>query len=804
MAVPGSDFVEAGLFLDLTDRLSDPISEAAARTEAASESIEDSAEDVDDSSAGLSTAAQRTRQFDQRMKSLRDRATEVGDRFQRVGRTAVEAGQRFALAGAAMLAPFAGAVAQSARMEEKMIDVSKTTGLAGAELDKFEEELQQIDTRTQTSQLAELAAAGGRMGVASENLTEFARQADQVGVAFDDLSAEEAGSAIGEISNVFGRDITEMGKVTDQINALSENLGAGATDILNFTKRAGQMANTMGLTEGETAALGGTLIEMGLAPERAATGFDQLLTRLNNAETLSKKARGAFQQLGIDATAMGEKMREDPKEGILEFLGAVNEAQDPVGALTQILGKRAGPKMAQLAEQSDEVARRLDRVETEAFFAGSVMSEFSKRQGTLAGETERVKKNLFDMANAIGDVLRPRLTRIASRVRDATAAAEKWISQNEELVSKLTLVGVGVGGTLAVVGTATAAFGFLAQGIGHAINFAGKFASLFASDSALMSGLTAVGGALKSLAASAGALVGGGTLAGTAVLVAIGLAIFKVWRPLAAFFKGLFSGLWDTIRPLIGTFERLWDRMRPVRRLLLALLSPVGQSVEQFENFESAGRMLGTALGWLVRGPVQLTAWVIQRTADLVQFLWNKMRSFSQWLMQANFLPPELRAATTLLESVMGGVEDAATAPVTVQMGADERVLFAQEQAEPSFLQDSGFLPPGLRNVTPNVEGTASLQPQMKGPVPSPAIEEQTAAVEAEMQGQPRQPVARRERQQGRPIKIEVRNEPEITFEGDASKDEIDQALQASEERMRETAVEAVRKELNEEKRTSF
>jgi hypothetical protein len=105
--------------------------------------------------------------------------------------------------------------------------------------------------------------------------------------------------------------------------------------------------------------------------------------------------------------------------------------------------------------------------------------------------------------------------------------------------------------------------------------------------------------------------------------------------------------------------------------------------------------------------------------------------------------------------------------------------------------------------MLPDEEQVAPIRPELRGRVPSVepghwVLREVASASSSGGQGGR----GAAPPQQGRPVKIEVQND--ITFEGDASKEDVDQVLQASEERMRETAVEAVRKELNEGKRTSF
>ena len=66
----------------------------------------------------------------------------------------------------AVAAPFVIAIQKSAQLSDALADVTKTTGLAGAELQGLRDQIEGIDTRTSVEGLLEIAKAGGQMGIA--------------------------------------------------------------------------------------------------------------------------------------------------------------------------------------------------------------------------------------------------------------------------------------------------------------------------------------------------------------------------------------------------------------------------------------------------------------------------------------------------------------------------------------------------------------------------------------------------------------------------------------------------------------
>lgn len=591
MAIPGSAFFEAGLGLFLDDKLT----------------------------GGLDDAARKAASFEDRMQATADRLDRVGDRY-------IQTGQQFAMAGGALLAPIIGAVTASADLEESMADVRKVTDLTDSQLTSLGNTLRAMDTPTATSDLAQLAAAGAQMGVATDQLEGFVEQADRVSVAFD-IPAEEAGRTLGILSNIFDTPIDQMGTITDRINALSDSMAATAPDILNFTRRSGNLASTMNVSAGETAAFGASLIASGLEAERAATGFNRLLARLNNADRLTPAVAESFDALGINAGEMATLMRDDASSAMQMFLQRVSESEDPIGALTEILGQEAAPHIAGLANDTEGLAQALERMSDESFFAGSVQQEFANRTATTTGALSRLWKNVTDTASAVGDQLTPTVTRLTGRLTSMLGRVEQWVTANPKLTRQIAMATAVTGGLLTVVGGGLATIGLFAKGLSMGASALSGLIAFLKPGGVLLSSIGSTISWLTPLFSAFGSVlstIGFGSLAvGAGIFASAGALIFKFWRPLAAFFGGFFEGLWDGMQPLVGAFGRLFGVMKPVGGWLQSaagwvwdLLRPVGSSVSEFTGMASAGRVLGTVLMQALVTPLTLLVGWIKASID--------------------------------------------------------------------------------------------------------------------------------------------------------------------------------------------
>ena len=119
--------------------------------------------------------------------------------------------------------------------------------------------------------LLELAAAGGRLGVASDDLIDFTQLAAEMGAAFE-ISSDKAGDAIARMQSVLGIETLDgVRQVADAMNTLSANAATSEEELLDVAVRSGSVARTFGLSATQTIALATALNEV--SPSSNPLGF---------------------------------------------------------------------------------------------------------------------------------------------------------------------------------------------------------------------------------------------------------------------------------------------------------------------------------------------------------------------------------------------------------------------------------------------------------------------------------------------------------------------------------------------------
>ena len=175
-------------------------------------------------------------------------------------------------------------------------------------------------------ELTQIAAAGGQMGIAKDELLEFTQITAKLAVAFD-ATADSAGESIGKIKNILNMDLAQTKGLMDMINGLSNSNPAKVSELVEIMKRIAAQGKQIGLASEKTAALGAAFISLGKAPETAANAANKLMKTLGNISTLDEKGQKALNELGLDKEYILAGMRADPSKNDDKFFRAHKECR---------------------------------------------------------------------------------------------------------------------------------------------------------------------------------------------------------------------------------------------------------------------------------------------------------------------------------------------------------------------------------------------------------------------------------------------------------------------------------------------
>ena len=323
----------------------------------------------------------------------------------------------------------------NAKFAEQLTNIRKVALSTTEDMAQLSKELSKIETRTSIEELNNLAYAGAKLGIQTQNLAGFVRAADQVNVALKEDLGDEALTSLAKITEVMGL-IDKYGveeamlKTGSAIFRLASTSTACSGKIVDFSNRMLALGDAATLTTPDILAIGSAVDSMALEPEVAATAFGKLVVELRKGTSSIEK------DLGIAQGSL-KKMIEEGKgmEAIQTIFHKMHES-DNVFALKSLfkdLGSEDGARLTKVMVTMAEKVGMLDKAVAEsnkAFREGTaVTTEYEMQQETAAAYMERAT-NLFEKQFVSAEMAN-------GPVRDL---AKAWYEMVDALVHNITFM----------------------------------------------------------------------------------------------------------------------------------------------------------------------------------------------------------------------------------------------------------------------------------------------------------------------------------------------------------------------------
>lgn len=317
------------------------------------------------------------------------------------------------------------ATREAMKFETAMAGVKKVAEGTDEQYAKLSDELKKMSAELGISaaEMADLAAAGGQLGIPIEKLSEFTAIASKMSVAFG-MTAEEAGNAAATIANVFQLPIGEVEKLGDAINVLGNNTAAREKDIVAAMARIGGTAKQFGLVADEAAALADAFIALGKPPEVAATAINAMLQKLQTAQSQGKDFQAALEGIGTSADEMAANIAANPQQALTDFLHKLEglDKQSRALTLSQLFGTEYSDDIALLVGSLGEYEKALGLVADKGQVVGAMQKEVANAMSTSEAQIAKAKQEIINVAIEVGEKLLPLVSLLASTAGSVASA----------------------------------------------------------------------------------------------------------------------------------------------------------------------------------------------------------------------------------------------------------------------------------------------------------------------------------------------------------------------------------------------
>lgn len=410
------------------------------------------------------------------------------------------------LAGAIAAVGTASVVAFS-KVETALAQVQRTTGLAGDDFDALSDQLVSLGDNIGVSfeDIAAMAARGGQLGVAADQIDAFTEVMSKFAAVSDTLSASEAAESIARIGNLTGTDDWEA--LASSIALVGVNSAATDAQITKTAQEIAQAGAASNLSTDEIIGLSAAFASLGVPPERARSVIQDLISVMNKGlagqnESIATTAR----LFGVTADEAARLWKEDPAKFIQTMAASLSslEPEQITTALSDIglEGKRAQPVFAALAKDfrnSADGASVLNTALSDAKMgfqdATEVNRQFAIIAGTLGAQWQEFLNTILTTAAAIGAQFAPAIGSLLGGLQEMLIAVRDFVSSDfGGSVVRL------VGGVVALVGAWAALRGIIALATASTLGL--YTASRWLTGGGLISAIGGLGKAFLGLKAS--------------------------------------------------------------------------------------------------------------------------------------------------------------------------------------------------------------------------------------------------------------------------------------------------------------
>ena len=373
----------------------------------------------------------------------------------------------FAAVGTATAAATVVSVKNAISYESSMADVAKVVdglkddnGELTAQYYEMSDALLELSTRIPMTaeELTQIAAAAGQSGIARKEIVGFAEDAAKMSVAFD-TTADQAGTWMAQWRTAFKMNQKEVTTLADQINYLGNVSGANALQLSGIVTAVGSLGDVGGLSAAQIAAIGDTMASVGVGEDVAATGIAKMITTMTAGSAATEKQSMVLKKLGIDATALADRMQTDAKGSIIDFMEALQKLPkaEQAAALKNYFGQESIKPISALYTNLDELKKHFNQVADASLYAGSMEDEYASRSATTENSIQLAKNALMRLSITYGQMFAPYVKLAADKVTEflnkltemkpQMEAAFGWImSHGKEIAATIGGIATALGG----------------------------------------------------------------------------------------------------------------------------------------------------------------------------------------------------------------------------------------------------------------------------------------------------------------------------------------------------------------------
>lgn len=419
------------------------------------------------------TVKKATEQYEEYEKGLKaaERADEAqnlqntGKRWKEVGEGIDTVTKPLQYAATALAAGGVASAKFAIDFEDNFANVKKTVDGTPEQIEKIRQEI--IDMTTvginghsaipeTTAELTELAAAGGQLGITTDNIVDFTEVMAQMGSATN-LVGEEGAATLARFQNVMGVGQNEIRNIGSAIVDLGNHSATTESEIAAMALRMGKYGSSVRMSAADVLGYSAALSSLGIEAQMGGSAIGRTWLSIETAvasggEGLTKFAKYS----GKSAEEFKKQWNTDSSGAFNGLLKGLQSAENLTLALDDlgINNTQDIQAMMALVNGYDLVTESVNRSNTAYKENTALQEEFDRKAETTASQLSVTKNNIVEAARSIGETMLPSIKDASTTVANFAKGLSQMDDEQKRAVvntgatvialGALSKVGVGV------------------------------------------------------------------------------------------------------------------------------------------------------------------------------------------------------------------------------------------------------------------------------------------------------------------------------------------------------------------------
>lgn len=346
----------------------------------------------------------------------------------------------------------------SIAFESAMAGVAKTTDLSESELADMGNAIKDLTLTMPitATELAGIVESAGQLGIAKDDLLNFATTMAQLGTATN-MTSDQAATMLAQFAAITGMDASNYGNLGAAIVALGNNFATTESKIVEFAQGVAGAGANAGLSEAQMLALGTAVTSVGIESGTGANNMSALIQKMQSAVETGKDLDIWAQACGMSTAQLAATFRNDAATAILAFIQGVSSGEQSMGQYLEALGL-TNMRMTGLiknlanAEKNSGMLTNALRIGEQAWAQQTALAaEAETRYQTSASQMTLFGNAMENLKITIGDSLAPAFNKLLGLGTSIVEWANEMVAANPQLVAGFTALSVGLAAATGVL-----------------------------------------------------------------------------------------------------------------------------------------------------------------------------------------------------------------------------------------------------------------------------------------------------------------------------------------------------------------